>query len=156
MARIDLLKQQDYANKPQLGLPYTNPWFHYPYVVPWVLDNGSPVEPIMLEEWANMPSRWGFVRPVASYRDYMLFNYEWYFKLKHFAGFYIDEAYGAEREDINLINGSGWFDRNGNLRGSYHSNDVRELFKRQYVLGLQYSPVHKPFMYNHTSWGELS
>ncbi len=150
---LERIKTQDHEKYQQLGLPYTNPWFHYPFVVPWELANLSPVAPIMLEEWANMPSRWGFVRPVASYRDYMLYNYEFYFKQKHYAGFYIDEAYGAEKEDINLLNGSGWFDRDGNLRGSYHSIDVRELFKRQYELSLQYSPTGKPFMYNHASWG---
>jgi hypothetical protein len=128
-------------------------YFAYPWVVPWVMDNGSPVFPIMNEEWANMPSRWGAVRPVASYRDYMTFNYDFYFRTKHYGGFYIDEAYGAEREDINMLNGSGWLDRAGNLRGSYHAMDVRELFKRQYVLGLKYSPARKPFMLNHTSWG---
>ncbi len=150
----DELLSEDRTNSPTLGLPYTNPWFHYPYVVPWVLSNASPVEPIVIDEWANMPSRWGFVRPVASERDYMTYNYDWYFRTKHYAGFYIDEAYGAEKEDINMINGSGWIDRNGNLRGSYHSMDVRELFKRQYVIGMQYSPLKKPFMMNHTSWGQ--
>mgnify|MGYP000558604281 CR=1 FL=1 len=153
-SQLDQFKDQNRTNNPQLGLPYTNPWFHYPAVMPWALKNLSPVEPIMLEEWANMPSRWGFVRPVASYRDYMTFNYDFYFRAKRYAGFYIDEAYGAEREDINMINDSGWLDRQGNLRGSYHSLDVRELFKRQYVISLQYSPIGKPFMLNHTSWGE--
>jgi hypothetical protein len=151
--QLDKLRAQDRTDNPTLGLPYTNPWFAYPWVVPWVMDNGSPVFPIMNEEWANMPSRWGAVRPVASYRDYMAFNYDFYFRTKHYGGFYIDEAYGAEKEDINMLNGSGWLDRAGNLRGSYHAMDVRELFKRQYALGLKYSPARKPFMLNHTSWG---
>ncbi|HUU60046.1 MAG TPA: glycoside hydrolase domain-containing protein, partial [Phycisphaerae bacterium] len=148
-----VLRAHDFDKIRTLGLPYTNPWFAYPWVVPWSMGNGSPVFPIMNEEWANMPSRWGAVRPVASYRDYMCFHYDFYFRLKRYAGFYIDEAYGAEREDINLLNGSGWFDREGNLRGSYHSIDVRELFKRQYVIGMTHSPVGKPFMLNHASWG---
>ncbi len=147
------MKEDDRTHNPTLGLPYTNPWFDYPWVVPWTMGNGSTAASTLNEDWANMPSRWGMVRPVASYRDFMTYNYDFYFRTKHYGGFYIDEAYGAEREDINMINGSGWLDRTGHLRGSYHSLDVRELFKRQYVISMEYSPTGKPFMLNHTSWG---
>lgn len=152
-SQLDQFKSQDQTKRTTLNLPYTNPWFAYPFVVPWVMDNISPVFPLLNEDWANMPSRWGAVRPVASYRDYMAFNYDFYFRAKHYGGFYIDEAYGAEKEDINMLNGSGWLDRQGNLRASYHSMDVRELFKRQYNISKQFSPTGKPFMLNHTSWG---
>ena len=151
--QLDKMKKDERSNNPTLGLPYTNPWFDYPWVVPWSMGNGSPTTPIVNEDWANMPTRWGMVRPVASYRDFMTFNYDFYFRTKHYGGFYIDEAYGAEKEDINMVNGSGWLDRSGHLRGSYHSMDVRELFKRQYVISMQNSPIGKPFMLNHTSWG---
>ena len=150
----DELQKEDHSKDKRLLLPYTNPGFYYPAVVPWGLGNASPVNPIMGEEWANMPAHGLHGRPIPSYRDYMTFNYDWYFNMKHYGGFYIDEAYGAEGDDSNMLSGSGWIDRNGNLRGSYHSMDVRELFKRQYAISYQYSPLHRPMMMNHTSWAQ--
>ena len=110
------------------------------------------VLPYVEEDWANMPSRWGPIKPVASFRDWAAANYAYWMQLQGYGGFYIDESYGADGPDINLLNGTGgWFDRQGNLRGSYHTMDTREMLKRMYAITYLYGRLGRPYLLVHTS-----
>jgi hypothetical protein len=148
-------------NQRMLPLPYNNPQFTVPHPMPWVVTNESPMAKLLLEEWANIPSRWGPVKPVASYRDWAADTMRWWIEQQGYGGYYIDEAYGSDGPDMNLLNGSGWFDRHRNLRGSYHGHDTREMLRRMYVLTQQHAP--RPFLLVHTSsfgmaplWGSFA
>lgn len=150
-------------NQARLPLPYTNPQFTVMHPMPWVIENTSPVAKLLGEDWANMPSRWGPVKPVASYRDWAAANLAWWMEQHGYAGYYIDEAYGADGPDMNLLNGSGWFDAAGRWRGSYHSLDTRELLKRMYVITQRHGRLGRPFLLVHVSsfgfnplWGSFA
>ncbi len=133
-----------------LALPYTNPRFTVPHPMPWAITNASPVARILKNDWLEMPVG-SSSKPVPSYIDWSIANMAYLIKLQGYAGFYVDEAYGGESPDVNLINGSGWFDRHGNLRGSYHSFQVREWFKRMYAVSHRYGRLGRGFILNHVS-----
>lgn len=133
-----------------LHLPYTNPRFTVPHAMPWAIKNASPVAELLKPDWATMPVG-NPTKPVPSYIDWSISNMAYLMDLQAYAGFYVDEAYGAEASDVNLINGSGWFDRHGNLRGSYHSMQVREWFKRMYAVSHHNGRIGRGFILNHVS-----
>ncbi len=133
-----------------LCLPYNNPNFTVPHPMPWAVQNISPVSKLLWEDWVRMPAR-STIKPVASYRDWAVDNMAYWMKLQAYGGWYVDESYGGEDYDVNLLNGSGWFDREGNLRGSYHSLAVRDLFKRMYTVSHRHSRTGMGFILNHVS-----
>jgi hypothetical protein len=134
----------------QLCLPYNNPNFTVPHPMPWAVDNASPVSKLLWEDWVTMPAR-GTVKPVASYRDWAVANMAYWMALQAYAGWYVDESYGGENFNVNTLNGSGWFDRHGNLRGSYQSLGVRDLFKRMYAVSHRLGRTGRGFILNHVS-----
>ncbi|MBS3762745.1 MAG: carbohydrate-binding family 9-like protein [Planctomycetes bacterium] len=149
--RTEGVKKARKANmRGALHLPYTNPRFTVPHAMPWAIKNASPVARLLKPDWAALPVG-NPTKPVPSYIDWSISNMAYLAELQGYAGFYVDESYGAEAADVNLINGSGWFDRNGNLRGSYHSMEVREWFKRMYAVSHRYGRVGRGYILNHVS-----
>lgn len=145
------LEEARSRNQRTLCLPYNNPQFTVPHPMPWAIDNTSPTVKLLGEDWANIPSRWGPVKPVASYRDWAADTLAWWISQQGYGGFYIDEAYGSDGPDVNLLNGSGWFDRHGNLRGSYHTMDTRQMLKRMYTISHVHARNGRAFLLVHTS-----
>jgi len=138
-------------NQQVLCLPYTNPGFVIPHPMPWVVGDSSPTVKLLMEDWANIPSRWGPIKPVKTYRDWAIATMAYWMKLHGYPGWYMDEVYGADGPDMNLLNGSGWFDRSGNLRGSYHTLDTRALLRRMYAVSHRYGRTGTPMLLIHAS-----
>ncbi len=139
-------------NGHSLRLPYLNPqWTNSPHPCPWEVSDQSPMKALFDNDWANMPSRYGAYKPVASYRKWTGSLLTYYMKEWGIAGYYVDENYVAANFDINLLSGSGWFDRDGNLRGSYHVLDMREYIKQMYTISYQYGRTGRPFTLAHAS-----
>ncbi|MBF0244468.1 MAG: hypothetical protein HQL31_04265, partial [Planctomycetes bacterium] len=135
-----------------VGLPYLNPQYTCsPHPCPWDVNDQSPVKSLFDSDWANMPSRYGWLKPVKSYRDWVGSVLSFYMREWGLAGYYVDEPYIAANFDLNLLSGSGWFDREGNLRGSYHVMDMREYVKQMYIISYKYGRTGRPFTMVHAS-----